>query len=73
MLAKAGEGRIVVVQFYQPTVMTCLQMRPYFTKHSSSHKFRRAIFAEVDVNDHEVRRSRTAVHPSRRACGRSWP
>jgi len=56
MLKKAGSKRLVVVQFYQTHVWTCKQMRPYFVKSSTHPKFRKAIFAEVDVDEQEVSR-----------------
>ena len=54
MLKKAGNNRLVVVQFYQASMWTCKQMRPYFVKFSIQPKFRKAIFAEVDVDEMEV-------------------
>lgn len=54
MLQKAGDARLVFVQFYQSAAWTCKQMRPYFTRMSTQPKFRKAIFAEVEVDEVEV-------------------
>ena len=54
-MKKAGKSRLVFVQFYQAHVWTCKQMRPYFVRASIQPKFRSAIFAEVDVDESEVR------------------
>eukprot|EP00887_Chlorella_sp_A99_P002426 scaffold10.g2426.t1 len=43
MLEKAGDRL--------PSVYVCAQMRPYFTRMSGEHRFRRVVFAEVDVDE----------------------
>ena len=54
IMQKSGDSRIVVVQYFQAALWQCKQMRPFFSRHSANPKFRRAIFVEVDVDDHEV-------------------
>lgn len=54
-MQKAGHKKLVFVQFYQSHVWTCKQMRPFFVKFSIQPKFRGAIFAEIDVDEMEVR------------------
>jgi hypothetical protein len=61
MLKKAGDKRLVIVQFYQASVWTCKQMRPYFVRFSVQPKFRKAIFAEVDADMCEVRQSPSSI------------
>lgn len=53
ILDKSGTNRVVFIQFYQSSNWTCKQMRPFFTRFSV--KFRKAIFAEVDVDELDVR------------------
>ncbi|KFM24218.1 Thioredoxin [Auxenochlorella protothecoides] len=50
MLEKAGD-RLVIVQYYQSTVLVCKQMRLYFTRLSGQPNFQKVIFAEVDVEE----------------------
>ncbi|GAB4814147.1 hypothetical protein N2152v2_001193 [Parachlorella kessleri] len=50
MLEKAGD-RLVVVQFYQAQNYTSMQMRASFQQLSKQPKFKKAIFAEVDLNE----------------------
>lgn len=65
MLQKAGDGRIVVVQFTQSHQLTCRQMRPLFVRLSTSPSFRKAIFAEVEVEQLEVRCNPPSIGPAR--------
>lgn len=53
-LEKAGTKRIVIAQFFQARVWTCQQLRPMFSRYSALPSFRKAIFLEIDVDEHSV-------------------
>lgn len=62
---------MVVVQYYQSTVQVCKQMRLYFTRLSGQPNYQKVIFAEVDVEELQVRSGLVEARLSGRGPGMS--